>query len=160
MKTTRFPFLAAIVALLFGAGCGSLDLAPGGDSNRVLNGTVNVGTGLPAGAEVAVRIIATSAANEPARSAGNDVPVMTRPATPVVERVLGEHAQVLKAGTAEPVSFRIEYTADDAMLRRGLNVEARVSFGGKLRYRTVNAHVVTLASSAYRQEVAVQPVAR
>ena len=69
-------------------------------------------------------------------------------------------ASTLTAGTAEPVSFRIEYTADDAMLRRGLNVEARVSFGGKLRYRTINAHVVTLASSAYRQDVAVQPVAR
>jgi uncharacterized lipoprotein YbaY len=39
-----------------------------------------------------------------------------------------------------------------------VNIDARISVGGKLRFRTINAHVVTLSSAPYPQEVAVQPV--
>ncbi len=85
---------------------------------------------------------------------------MNRPIAPAVERVLGEYTQTLATGTSDPVPFRIEYSAEDAVLRRGLNVEVRVSFGGKLRFRTVNAHVVTLASSPFNQTVNVEAVAR
>lgn len=160
MNTLRFPFLTAFAFALVGAGCGSIDVSTGGNPERVLNGVVATGGGLPAGAEVVVRLISAPGAHEPQRVAGSDVPVTTRPVASAVERVLGEQTQTLTSGTAEPVPFRIEYTAEDTVLRRGLNLDVRVSFGGRLQYRTVNAHVVTLASSAYRQNVTVQAVGR
>jgi uncharacterized lipoprotein YbaY len=58
------------------------------------------------------------------------------------------------------VPFRLAYYADDALLRRGLSLEVRISFGGRLRFRTINAHVVTLTSAQYKQDVSVQPVER
>ena len=151
MNTLRLPFLAVCVFILAGAGCGSIDVSTGGNPDRVLTGAVATGGGLPAGAEVVVRLISAPGAHEPQRVAGSDVPVMTRPVASSAERVLGEHVQTLTAGTAEPVPFRIEYTAEDAVLRRGLNIDVRVSVGGKVQYRTVNAHVVTLASSPVKQ---------
>lgn len=159
MKTFRPSLFVALAALLLSAGCNSIDVTSGGISSRVLNGTVAAGMGLPAGSEITVRLFAVSAAPEGPRPANNELVPLLRP-TQGGERVLGEQTQKLAAGTADPVPFQIEYTADDATVRHGLNVEARISFGGKLRYRTINAHVVTLASSAFRQEVAVQSVER
>lgn len=160
MNTLRLPFLAPFVFALIGAGCGSIEVSTGGNPERVLNGVVATGGGLPAGAEVVVRLISAPGTHESQRAAGSDVPVMTRPAAAGLERVLGEQTQTLAAGTAEPVPFRIEFTAEDAVLRRGLNLDVRVSFGGRLQYRTVNAHVVTLASSPFKQIVMVQAVTR
>jgi uncharacterized lipoprotein YbaY len=160
MKNLRFSFLVALGVLLAGPGCGSIETTVGGNPNRVLTGTVNAGVALPAGSEVVVRLISVSGGNDAVRPTNSDVPVMTRPTGQAAERVLGEHIQTLAAGTMDPVPFRIEYTADDAVLRRGLNLDVRVSVGGKLSYRTVSAHVVTLASSPFRQDVAVQSVAR
>lgn len=161
MKLLSLPFLAALAGLLVGAGCGSIDVSAGGNPERVLTGTVNAGIALPAGAEVVVRLVSAPAGNDTVRSANTDLPVMaTRPVGQGLERVLGEHAQTLTAGTMEPVPFRIEYNADDAVLRRGLNLDVRVAVGGKVQFRTVNAHVVTLASSPFKQTVMVQPVGR
>jgi hypothetical protein len=151
---------SALAALLFTAACQSIDISSGGNPDRVLNGVVNVGTGLPAGAEVVVRLVSAPSGNEGSHSTGGDVPVLARPTGQVAEVVLGQSVQKLSSGTAEPVPFKIEYNAEDALLRRGLNLDVRVSFGGKIRYRTINAHVVTLASSAYRQEVYAQSVER
>jgi uncharacterized lipoprotein YbaY len=46
-----------------------------------------------------------------------------------------------------PVPFRIEFSADDALLRRGVNLEARISVAGRLRYTTTLAHPLTLANA-------------
>ncbi len=147
--------LVALLALLLG-GCGSIDLTPAGNPERVLNGAVNFNGALPANAEVLVRVIETPR-NEPG------IPRADLPATPGVvaergERVLGETRLDTTRVVQEPVPFKVEYTADDAQLRRGLTVDVRISFGGKVRMRTINAHIVTLASSPFRQEVWVQPV--
>ena len=158
MKTFLVRVLGACALLCAFAACGSLDLAPGGNPDRVLTGVVNAGTGLPQGAEIVVRVIATQLAPDSLRPANSDAPVMSHPRTQTTEQVLGEQSQKLAAGTSDPVPFRIEYVAEDDLLRKGLTVDVRVSYGGKLRYRTINAHVVTLASAPYRQEVVVQPV--
>ena len=160
MKFLRSIFPFALVAFFFAAGCSSIEVGSGGGTARVLTGVVNAGTGLPAGAEVLVRLVTPQMGNESVKSTGGDMPVVARPGNQGVDRVLGEFVQKLAAGTADPVPFTINYEAEDAVLRRGLNLEVRVSYGGKLRYRTLNAHVVTIASSAYRQEVLVQAVER
>jgi hypothetical protein len=147
------PVLAGI--LLFVAGCGHLDVAASGDPNRVLKGTIAAGENLPAGTEIVVRLIATAP-----RPPAGDSNLGTRTLGPAAatERVLGEQRQILAAFTTAAVPFQVEYQADDALLRRGVNIDARISVGGKLRFRTINAHVVTLSSAPYPQEVAVQPV--
>jgi uncharacterized lipoprotein YbaY len=159
----RCRFVALLAVVLVTAGCGSLDVAGGGNPDRVLTGTIGAGVALPEGSEVVVRLMATPTAVDSVRPVNNNDAPVTRPSDSTgatLDRVLGEHSQKLTAGTMEPVPFRIEYQADDATLRRGLTIEARVSYGGKLRFRTVNAHVLTLASSAFRQDVNVQPVER
>jgi hypothetical protein len=160
------PFLllrswcCAAVVLLATAGCGSLDLAADGNPDRVLEGTVNAGVVLPAGTEIVVRVVAPASTFETGRPAGGDLPVAPPSAGSATERVLGSQTQVLAAGTLEPVPFRVAFVASDALLRHGLNLDVRVSIGGKLSFRTINAHVVTHASAVYRQHVAVQPIAR
>ena len=92
------------------------------------------------------------------RRIGGDVPLADRPTAAPVERVLGEFRQTLNAMRSEPLPFEIAYRADDSELRRGLNVDVRITFGGRMRFRTINAHVLTLASSPFPQEIAVQPL--
>lgn len=158
MNTLRLVVVGLVGSLLVFSGCGSIDVGQGTNPDRVLNGVVNVGAPLPAGAEITVRLIAPPASNEPPRPAGAELPVVARPTLQNLERVVAEQTQTLTAGTSDPVPFRLSYYADDAALRRGLSLEARVSVGGHLRYRTINAHVVTLNSSFNRQELALQPV--
>ena len=156
MKTLRFFSFTLLAGAL--AGCGSLEVTHGTNPDRVLAGTVNVGTALPAGAEIVVRLLAPPATQDPLRAAGADMPVITRPTVQSSERVVAEQTVTLTAGTSDPVPFRLTYFAEDAVMRRGLTVDARVSFGGHLRYRTIQAHAITLNSSFNQQEVSVQPV--
>lgn len=140
------------------AGCANLDVAAEGPVNRVLSGTVSSQMGFPAGSEVVVRVVDTSG-RVPSRT-HIALPLAERVPPPIAERVLGEHVQTLAAAASEAVPFQIEYQADDGLLRRGLTIEARVSYGGRVRFRSVNAKVVTLASSPYRHDVVVEQVAR
>ena len=159
MKTFRLVSLA-LLALLAASGCGTLDISAGGNPDRVLTGTINAGAALPAGAEIVVRLLAPALNLEPVRPGSpSDLPVVTRPTPQNVDRVLGEQVQTLTAGTMEPVPFRIPFYAEDALLRRGLSLDVRVSVGGRIRFRTINAHVVTLSSAQYKQDVSVQAVA-
>lgn len=158
MKSSVFSLVAGLGLLLLSAGCEHLELATAGSPDRVLNGTLNFPSALPAGAEVLVRLIdvaSTDGAQMPIR---NDLPLGDRAKPVVMDRVLGQYLQKMETVTTQPVPFKIEYQAADSVLRHGLNVEARISFGGKVRFRTLSAHVVTLASSPFRQEVWVQPV--
>ena len=141
-----------------GTGCGHIDVTPEGSPDRVLTGTLNFLTALPAGTEIQLRVIdPTPSAVGPVRMQ-QDLPLATRPEPMVTERVLAEERIELEALAPDPVPFRIAYRAEDYILRYGLNLDVRVSYGGRVRYRTLNAHVITLASSAYRQEVWLQPV--
>jgi len=130
--------LAAAVALAL-AGCGHLELSPEGDPSRVLMGQVELGVPepLPEGALVTVRVVDASNAGMP-------------------PEVLG--SQTIKNPGAAPIGFRIEYRAEDEVLRRGLNVEARVSIGGKVRYYNLNRYVVTLGNASDPHRIYVNPV--
>jgi len=136
------PFrLIAGLSAFFLAGCVQLDLTPEGDPNRVITGTVNLRmpTDLPADASVLVRVVE---ANSPGKG----------------KQVLGE--QAIARAAVVPVPYRVEFRADDALLRRGLNVEARISFGGGLRYYNVNAVALNLGNFDQPVVVVVDPVAR
>lgn len=157
MKTTLSALCFALAALLVGAGCGSIDTTPAGNPDRTLQGTVSFAGSLPAGAEVVVRVVEPPS-SEPARVAGNDAAIGVAPTVQRTERVLGETKQLVPAATMQPVAFKVEYRADDAVLRRGVTVDVRVSVAGKVRFRTVNAHGVTLRTAGFPQEIAVQAV--
>jgi len=150
----RLPACCALV-LLFLAGCASLDMTPAGNPNRMLRGAVDVGIPLPAGTEVTLRLLAVPGA-ETGRPAGSDLPIAPTQGTAATERVVATHSFALRAPSRESLEFAFEYEADDALLRRGLMLDVRISHGGKLRYRTVTAHVVTLSSSPFPQRVQVQ----
>lgn len=143
------------LAVLCGvAGCAHLDVTAQGNPDRVLRGTVTAPSALPAGAEIVVRLIDVSPAGIPR----GDLPIADRPTPVAMERVLAEHRQTLATMKAEPVPFEVTFRADDTALRHGLNVDVRISYGGRLRFRTISAHVLTLASSHFSQDVAVQPL--
>jgi uncharacterized lipoprotein YbaY len=131
------PALAALAL----AGCGQLDMAPEGDPARVLTGKVDLGdaVALPADAVVTVRVVDAT---------GIGVP----------PRVLG--SQTITSPGASPVDFRVEYQADDELLRHGLNVEARVSWGGRVRYYNVNSYAVTLGNASDPHRVTVNPAGK
>ena len=128
--------LLAVLAALSISGCGHLDVTPEGNPSRVLTGRVDLGdaVALPADAVVTVRVV------EPPRAG-------------VPQNVLG--SQTIRNPGSAPVEFRVEYTADDELLRRGLNVEARVSWGGKVRYYNMNGHAVTLGNAGDSHRIAV-----
>ena len=159
MKLPPVARLLACVAVLFSAGCANIDLARESDPQRVLNGTVTFPGTLSPGTQVLVRVIEVST-RDLARPANQDLPlpVADRARSAPVERVLGEQTQTLANGAHESVPFRVEYQADDTTLRHGLNVDVRISIDGKVRFRTVHAHALTLNSSPYPQEVKVQAV--
>lgn len=133
-------FLTLLVCALV-SGCGHVEVTPEGDPNRVLTGTVNlrIPADLPGDASMVVRVV------DKARSE-------------VGLRVLGEQV-IARAGNA-PVPFRVEFQASDAMLRHGVNVEARISSGGKLRYYNINANGLTLSNLDLPYYIVVDPLGR
>ena len=131
-------FLAAAAALAL-AGCGQLDLTPEGDPSRVLTGQVELGASvaLPSDAVITVRVVDASNSGLP-------------------PQVLG--SQTIRSPGAAPIAFRVEYRAEDEVLRRGLYVEARVSFGGRVRYYNLNRYAVTLGNASDTHRIYVNPV--
>ncbi len=157
----KFPLLSCLAACLVlggGAGCSHVDLAAEGSRARVIRGTVGTGVALPAGTEILVRIIAIGGPGS-VRPAGADLPV-AREQVAAAETILAEQVQTLAAPAGGPVPFQIELDAEDAVLRRGVNIVARVFYGGRVRFRTINAHVVTLNSAHFPQTVTLQAVDR
>ncbi|HWA88050.1 MAG TPA: YbaY family lipoprotein [Opitutus sp.] len=129
MKTSLLVPLA-FAAALFLSGCGHLDTTVTNGEDRVLNGVISAvdagaGTALPAETEVLVRVL------DLGRGFGRG-------------EELGE--QTIKGPVEFPVPFRIEYRADDATLRGSVEVEARISVGGQLRYVTITGHPITLGN--------------
>lgn len=158
MKTPRFFVLAALGLLAALAGCQQLDLTPEGDPQRTVTGTVTVGesTLFPPETEVLVRV--TDRPQNDLVSVGADANVVARNRDLGIERVLGE--QRIKAPGVNSFPFRVDFQATDAQLRRGVNIDVRISYDGRLQYRTINAHALTLSGLRFPQEVAVQRVAR
>ena len=161
MKGTPRLFLPALACLALSAGCGHLDLAPPGDPSRVLTGTVEfeAGTTLPEDAVLLVRVL-----DVPQTEASETHPAMVqtlkRPVPPpdAPPEVLGEKS--ISNPGASPVAYRVEYTADDEQLRRGLNVEARISYGGKVRYLNSNHYSIGMNDYNDPHAVWVDPVSR
>jgi uncharacterized lipoprotein YbaY len=145
-------FILAASAAVFLAGCASLDLDREVEVSRVITGTVNIGQALPAGAEVLVRALEMPGRAE---RAAMSAPSERVPAV-ATERILGEFTVTLSAPAPDGLPFRITLGADDAKLQRGILLEGRVVYGGRLRFRTVNAHAVTAQSVAYPQRVFLQ----
>ncbi len=153
-----FPlFACCAVVLCLVAGCANIDVAPAGNPNRMLKGAIDVGIPLPAGTEVSIRLLAAPGIDT-ARPAAGDLPIAPTQGTAATERVVATHNFALSAPSKESLEFAFEYEADDAQLRRGVMLDVRISHSGKLRYRTVTSHVVTLSSSPFPQRVQVQAV--
>lgn len=138
MRSARL--LAAGAALLLTAGCGELDLTPEGNPARVLNGEIRLAdaTDLPAHSTATVRVVDESVIGAPPNIVGS---------------------QTLEDLGAPPFAFRVEYRADDNLLRHGLNIEVRVSYGGAVRYYNRNRYAVTLGNAADPHRVTVDPAA-
>ncbi len=116
----------SVLALFVFAGCGNaqFEMAKAGDPERVLTGKVSfvAEDPLPPDAVLRIRIIDT-----------------TKPDLPVTVKEEEIHGL-----TTSPVEYRVEYHAEDALLTRGLNVEARIAFGGKMRFFNANAYNITI----------------
>ena len=121
------------------AGCGHLDLVSEGDPNRVATGTVTFRDPalLPQEASLVVRVLDTSR---------HDLP----------PQVLA--SQTISNPGTSPVAYRIEYRAVDDQLRHGLNVDARVSYDGRVRLFNHQQVVITLRDADSPHEVSVEPV--
>ena len=143
MKTLPALFLSLAMSFL-SAGCGSMDLTPPSFGDRALEGAVVfqiAGPVMPADTEVKTTHVGDI------EQAG----VLAR------GEVLGE--QTIIEPSKPPIPFRIEYRAEDAVLRRGLNIDVRVSIAGKLAYYTASAHPLTSANVNEMHLVEVVPVA-
>jgi len=154
-----FPHLAMATAIVaWFSGCGHLDLAPESDPHRVVTGTVAVRMNLipPPDSEVVVRLVEPPDITAAPTKAAQDLVIGERGARERPEQVVAE--QLVHAPQAMPVPFRIEFQASDTALRRGLNVEARISWGGRVRFRNVEAQAITLATIAAPQTLVLDPV--
>jgi uncharacterized lipoprotein YbaY len=152
MNLVRSLLALAVLGML--AGCAQLDLTPEGSPDRTLRGKVTSGVALPAGAQVTVRLIELPTQDN---GAPKDQPVPGQMPRVNAERVLAEQ-QVPAGPGASSVPFQLSFSATDAQLRRGLTLEARVSAGGRLSHRNLQAHVVTLGSVGSSHELPVSPI--
>jgi len=109
---------------------------------------------LPDDAEVLVRVIDP---HPQPRNGGmssltppNQMPLLNQPASATAitaaaasgPEELGE--QTIKHPGSSPVAYHIEFRAEDEVLRRGLNIEVRISYDGRVRLFNANQYAVTL----------------
>jgi uncharacterized lipoprotein YbaY len=128
-----------------GPGCGGVQMDTKIDdpnANRVVTGTVEVGDGvvLPPDAVVAVRVEDVAHQgykDQNAAMLGN--PNAPQPVTMPPE-VIGEQRIDHPQGPSIP--FSVKFSATDQQMAGGLVLEARVSFGGKVRYFNVDSYAI------------------
>ncbi len=157
MKSGLRLFACCVLVLGLLGGCANLEVAQAGNPNRMLKGAIEVGIPLPAGTDVSLRLLALPGIDA-ARPATGNLPIAPTQGPAAAEQVVATHSFSLQAPSKELLDFAFEYEADDAQLRRGLMLDVRISHNGRLRYRTVTSHVVTLSSSPFPQRVQVQAV--
>ncbi|PTX95474.1 YbaY family lipoprotein [Opitutus sp. ER46] len=158
MKFAPLSLVAASGLVLALAGCGHLEHAREGDPNRVVTGTVNVRMDLmpPADAKLTVRLVAPANVTAAPAQAAPDLVIGERGSRAQPEQIVAE--QDIPVPTSMPAPFRLEFRASDAELRHGLNIEARLSWGGRMRFRTFESQVVTLETVARPQTVWIEAV--
>ncbi len=159
MKTSPLFFLAACAAL-FAAGCSHIEVTQEGDPHRTVNGTVEFRSdiALPPDAVVVVRVVDLSGTELMRAVAKKDLPLGDRAKVEPVPQVIAE--QTIHGPKGGTIPFQIEYMADDDLLRHGLNIDARISFGGKVRFRTAVAHALTLGNAEYPHTVWLELASR
>ena len=155
---TPLPYLrlaGLIVPLLFGSGHMDFTPAGTGDPSRVLTGTISAQDNdtLPADAEVAVEVVDPQRTLEKAPSSVLGEPPSVPLQSTLPPKVLGE--QLIKNPGQFPIAFRVEYTAVDEALQRGLIVQVRISYGGKVRFFNVNSSSVTLSNLSDPHRISV-----
>ncbi len=160
MKISPLFFFAACAAFFSGAGCSNFEITKEGDPNRSVNGTVEFRSEivLPADAELVVRVVDPSGTEQMRMAANNDLPLGNRAKMEPVPQVLTE--QTIKGVKGGSIPFHVEFIADDSMLMHGLNIDARMSFGGKIRFRTAVAHVLTLGNLEDPHAIWLEPAGR
>jgi hypothetical protein len=77
------------------------------------------------------------------------MPLLNQPVTATVALAAGTGPQelgeqIIKHPGASPVAYHIEYQAEDDVLRRGLTIEVRISYDGRVRLTNSNQYSVTL----------------
>jgi hypothetical protein len=159
MKNSHLLAGGSVLASLLLAACGHLDLAAPSDPSRVVVGTVVIANPLPDDAELLVRVMNTHPQTLTAGSAApGQMPLLNQPVTatatvaaPAAPEELGEQiikhpvVQLQPDGVTRGVPYRIEYQADDDTLRRGLNIEVRISYSGRVQLFNSNQYSITLA---------------
>ena len=134
------PVVAFAVVLLGLAafGCSHLDTSAPGSADRVVTGEITAGgeEALPSPSEVWVRVL--DLAHGEARP-----------------EVLGE--QTIANPGHLPVSYRVEFRAEDAQLRQNICIDVRVSVGRQVRYYTVSRQPLTPGNIAEPVTVRVVP---
>ncbi len=160
MKNYPLALLAACAALVVGAGCSHIEITQEGDPHRTVNGTVEFRSdlALPADAVVVVRVIDPAGTEMMRAMANKDLPIGDRAKVEPVPQVLAE--QTITGPKGGSIPFHIEYVADDSLMRHGLNIDARISFAGKVRFRTAVAHVLTLGNAEYPHTVWLELASR
>jgi hypothetical protein len=158
MKNLHLLASGAVFAALLLAGCGHLDLAAPGDPSRVAVGMVVISTPIPDDAEVLVRVMNPHPQVLSAGSAmPGQMPLLNQPVTATASAAaaaapeeLGEQIIKHPVVVVDPVSkirgvaYRVEYQADDDTLRRGLNIEVRISYNGRVQLFNSNQYSITL----------------
>jgi len=160
MKTSPLFLFAACIALFAAAGCSHIEITPEGDPHRTVTGTVEFRSEvvLPDDAVVVVRVVDLSGIEQARTAAKKDLPLGDRAKVEPVPEVLVE--QTIKGPKGASIPFKVEFTADDDLLRHGLNIDARISYGGKVRFRTAVAHALTLGNVEYPHTVWLELASR
>lgn len=140
MKNTPFSRFLCVLGLLLLGGCAYVEISPVGDDDRSMTGKVTYvpADPVPEGSVLSIRVVDNS------KAASGPV-------------LLGQ--QRVAVTGSPPFEFHAEYRADDNLLRRGVNVEAKILVNGKLRYGNLTAYVVTLNRAAAPQEITLMPTA-
>jgi uncharacterized lipoprotein YbaY len=155
LKTTRI--LLAIAALAAFAGCSQMEFSPAGqgDPARILTGEVDIPdvSALPPDTSVTVRVVDMNAHGQGTDS-NQTLDSAAPPGGRLPPTVLGSQT-ITSPGTA-PVAFHVEYRAEDDVLIRGLNIEVRVSYGGKVQYYNRNRYAVALGNATSDHRITVE----
>jgi uncharacterized lipoprotein YbaY len=162
LPRSALPAAVALLAVLLATtGCIHLDLTPQGDSDRVLTGTINLEGGSRSLPDDAVVLVRVEDAVPPRVAAATQAdPTLLRPPPPadMPPEVLGE--QLIKHPGSIPLSFSVEYQAEASRLEHGLNVEVRISYGGRVQYINRNSYAIGLNDAAAPHSIWVSPVTR
>ena len=156
MKTSPLLLLSSLGALLLATACSHLDLMPESDPDRVLKGTVNFRADLtlPPDTVVVVRLIDPAGRQQTQNAANRDLPIVAQSKAETVPQVIAE--QTIRSPAVGAIPFQLNFHADESLLRHGLNLDVRVSYDGRVRYRTVNARLVTLSNVNISHEIWVE----